>query len=252
MVDPPAWQRRFTAPQVGFPAWNDSAPDHLAFVSNESGIWQAWSADRASGGRRRVTDESVGVEEVMVAPDGRLVWWQDDVGDETGRWMSATPDGSDAHPLVLRPPDRLAPRDLVRRDGGDRARDQHGGGLSGVPHPARRSAQPPPQLTGPHRGRSARSGRRRRDLGRRSPDLPQALRARRHHPRGPACRRRVGRDGRRTGRRGLEPRPRRVEPRAGRSSIALHVGARTVRSDPRSGTSRPAIDATWTSTCPGP
>ena len=100
MVDPPAWQRRFTAPQVGFPAWSDSAPDHLAFVSNESGIWQAWSVDRASGRRRRVTDESVGVEEVVVAPDGRVVWWQDDVGDETGRWVSATPDGSDAHPLA--------------------------------------------------------------------------------------------------------------------------------------------------------
>jgi len=100
MVEIPAWQRRFTAPQVGLPAWNDSAPDHLAFVSNESGIWQAWSVHLPSGRRRRVTDESVGVEEVLVAPDGRVVWWQDDIGDETGRWMSANPDGSDAHPLV--------------------------------------------------------------------------------------------------------------------------------------------------------
>ena len=36
----------------------------------------------------------------MVAPDGRVVWWQDDVGDETGRWMAAASDGSESRPLV--------------------------------------------------------------------------------------------------------------------------------------------------------
>ena len=36
----------------------------------------------------------------MVAPDGRVVWWQDDVGNETGRWMASAFDGSEARPLV--------------------------------------------------------------------------------------------------------------------------------------------------------
>ncbi len=100
MADTPAWQRRFTAPQMGFPAWIDSAPDHLAFVSNESGSWQVWATDLVSGERRRLTDEPVGVEEALVAPDGRVVWWRDDTGDETGRWMSVDFDGARARPLV--------------------------------------------------------------------------------------------------------------------------------------------------------
>lgn len=100
MVDTPAWERRFTAAQMSFPAWIDSAPDLLAFVSNEDGSWQVWTTDLGTGIRRRVSNEPVGVEEASVAPDGRVVWWQDDVGDETGRWMAAGFDGSEARPLV--------------------------------------------------------------------------------------------------------------------------------------------------------
>ena len=100
MVDTPAWERRFTAPQMSFPAWIDSAPDLLAFVSNEDGSWQAWTTDLSTGARRQVSNEPVGVEEALVAPDGRVVWWQDDVGDETGRWMAAAFDGSEPLPLI--------------------------------------------------------------------------------------------------------------------------------------------------------
>ena len=100
MADPLAWQRRFTAAQMSFPAWIDSAPDLLAFASNEDGSWQAWTTDLGTGTRQRVSNEPVGVEEALVAPDGRVVWWQDDVGDETGRWMAAAFDGSEARPLV--------------------------------------------------------------------------------------------------------------------------------------------------------
>jgi hypothetical protein len=82
MTDPALWQRRFSASQTGFPAWSASAADHLAFVSNESGSWQAWVTDLASGEQRRVSDEPVGVEAVLIAPDGRVVWWRDDTGDE--------------------------------------------------------------------------------------------------------------------------------------------------------------------------
>lgn len=98
--NPPAWQLRFTAPQVGFPAWSRDAPDRLAFLSNESGSWQVWAIDLATGDRRRVSDEPVGVETLLVAPDGRIVWWRDDTGDERGRWMVTPYDGGDAAPLV--------------------------------------------------------------------------------------------------------------------------------------------------------
>jgi dipeptidyl aminopeptidase/acylaminoacyl peptidase len=100
MADPPAWQRRFTAAQIGFPCWSDSAADHLAYVSNESGSWQAWTADLATGERRRISNEPVGVESVLVAPDGRIVWWRDETGDERGLWVAAPFPTGEAEPLI--------------------------------------------------------------------------------------------------------------------------------------------------------
>lgn len=100
MVDTPDWRRRFSATQTGFPAWSDGAADHLAFVSNESGSWQAWVTDVDGADRRRVSDEPVGVESVLVAPDGRVVWWRDDSGDEQGGWVAARFDGGEPEPLL--------------------------------------------------------------------------------------------------------------------------------------------------------
>ena len=90
MTETPPWQRRFSAPQTGFPSWSGGAADHLAFVSNESGSWQAWITNVDGSDRRRVSDERVGVEAVLVAPDGRVVWWRDDTGDELGWPFDAT------------------------------------------------------------------------------------------------------------------------------------------------------------------
>jgi dipeptidyl aminopeptidase/acylaminoacyl peptidase len=100
MAEIPHWQRRFSAPQTGFPAWSSGAADHLAFVSNESGSWQAWVSRLDGSDRRRVSDEPVGVESVLVAPDGRVVWWQDDTGDERGRWVAMSFEGGAPEPLV--------------------------------------------------------------------------------------------------------------------------------------------------------
>jgi dipeptidyl aminopeptidase/acylaminoacyl peptidase len=102
------WSLRFTAPQVRFPAWSAAAPDHLAYVGTESGSWQVWALDLASGERRRITDDPVGIEHVMVAPNGRIVWWVDDSGAERGRWMSVTFDGGEPEPLVPTAPDGWA------------------------------------------------------------------------------------------------------------------------------------------------
>lgn len=102
-----AWQRRFTAPQIGFPAWCSRLPDRLAFISNETGSWQAWVVDRGTGERMRLSNEPIGVEQVLVAPDGRIVWWRDDIGDEQGRWMAVTP-GEEPEPLLPGAPDGWA------------------------------------------------------------------------------------------------------------------------------------------------
>ncbi|MEX2274368.1 MAG: prolyl oligopeptidase family serine peptidase [Actinomycetota bacterium] len=95
-----AWERRFTAPTLGFPSWADIAPSRLAFLSNESGIWQVWVCDLSDERRRRVSDESLGVESVLVAPDGRIVWWSDATGDERGAWVALDPDTDVVSPLL--------------------------------------------------------------------------------------------------------------------------------------------------------
>lgn len=105
MAEPPGWMRRFTAPRIGFPAWADAAPGRLAFLSTEGGSPQVWALDRQTGTRRRVTDEPIGVETMLVAPDGRIVWWRDETGDERGRWMVAAFDGGTAAPLWADAPD---------------------------------------------------------------------------------------------------------------------------------------------------
>ena len=188
--------------------------------------------DRATGRRRRVTDEPVGVEEVArrARRPGRVVAGRRRGRDAGGGWRRR-PDGRRPEPLrrtTSRPAGARAsrsPRRARSRSGSTRTRTT--GSTSsrsgGAP-------EPPPRAHGPHRRRAARS--RRASEGSRPTERSVCLRhsrARRHHPRGPAGGRRGGRDGRRADRRGLEPRPRRVEPGAGRSSTALHVGARRVR-----------------------
>ena len=82
------WKQRFLAPTILLPAWAQNAPDRLVYASSESGSFQMYSWDLASGRRVRMTDESVGVTEGCPTHDGRgLLWFQDDSGDEVGRWM---------------------------------------------------------------------------------------------------------------------------------------------------------------------
>ena len=98
MADAPAWVRRFTATRLGFPAWSDAAPDRLALVANRSGSWQVWAHDLGDGSWRQASDEPIGVEEAHVLPDGRIAWFQDDTGEETGRWIAQPFTGGPAEP----------------------------------------------------------------------------------------------------------------------------------------------------------
>jgi dipeptidyl aminopeptidase/acylaminoacyl peptidase len=103
MTDPATlvWERRFLAPLVSFPEWTDAAPDRLVYTSNESGVWQATTLELATGVRRRVTDHPVGVTAATITRDGRdVAWWQDETGDESGRWLAQPFEGGPTRPLV--------------------------------------------------------------------------------------------------------------------------------------------------------
>jgi dienelactone hydrolase len=97
----PLWQARFRAPIVGFPHWSVHAPDRLLYTSSESGVYQLHSWDRATGERRQITNEPVGLISGEVTPDGEWVVWHRDVtGDESGLWVAAPFTGGAAEPLI--------------------------------------------------------------------------------------------------------------------------------------------------------
>ena len=76
-------------------------PDRLAAITNESGAWQAWAWDVERDRRRRVSDAPLGVEHADITPDGsHVVWWLDETGDESGRWMASPFDGGSSGPLA--------------------------------------------------------------------------------------------------------------------------------------------------------
>ncbi|MEO5919402.1 MAG: S9 family peptidase, partial [Candidatus Limnocylindrales bacterium] len=97
----PLWQRRFLAPIIGFPTWSRHAPDRIVYVSSESGIYQLHSWDRASGERRQITSEPVGLVDGEVSADGEWVLWhRDTTGSEAGEWVTAPFSGGTAEPLA--------------------------------------------------------------------------------------------------------------------------------------------------------
>ncbi|MBY0395477.1 MAG: S9 family peptidase, partial [Thermoleophilia bacterium] len=102
MTDPtPLWQRRYRAPIIGFPTWSRHAPDRLVYVSSESDIYQLHSWDLATGARRQITREPVGLVSGHVSADGEWVLWhRDTTGDESGTWMAAPFSGGDPEPLA--------------------------------------------------------------------------------------------------------------------------------------------------------
>jgi acetyl esterase/lipase len=100
----PLWQRRFRAPVVGFPHWSRHAPDRVIYASSESGIYQLHAWNVATGEKRQVTSEPVGLISGELTPDGEwIVWHRDVTGDESGVWVATPFDGgtgSNAEPLV--------------------------------------------------------------------------------------------------------------------------------------------------------
>ena len=102
MPDLPAWEARFRAPILSFPAWSPDAPDRLAIASTESGSYQLYAWDRATGRRHQVTHDPVGVLGGRPTRDGSgIAWFHDATGSESGGWVVAPFDEAVApEPLV--------------------------------------------------------------------------------------------------------------------------------------------------------
>ena len=98
----PTWERRFRAANLSMPDWSPNAPEHIVYESTESGIWQGHAWDRQAGTTRQVSDHPVGVVTSGVSLDGAdVIYWQDETGDESGRWY-AQPFGGGEPRLFLR------------------------------------------------------------------------------------------------------------------------------------------------------
>ena len=83
----PAWEQRFRIAVSFLPEWSPAAPRNAVYVSNESGIWQVHAFDTETGDRRQVTDHPVGLVDAVPTLDGEgVLWFQDESGDESGRW----------------------------------------------------------------------------------------------------------------------------------------------------------------------
>src|SRR5262245_2300462 len=96
-----AWEARFRAPLSYLPEWSSAAPGHAAYASNESGIWQVHTLDVATGATRQVTDNPVGVTDAVPTLDGEgVLWFQDETGDESGRWLVQPFHGGDVRPFL--------------------------------------------------------------------------------------------------------------------------------------------------------
>src|SRR5829696_8648020 len=83
-----SWELRFCTPVSFLPEWSPAAPDRIVYASSEGGVWQVHAWDRTTGERRRVTDHAVGVTDGTPTLDGDgILWFQDETGDESGRWL---------------------------------------------------------------------------------------------------------------------------------------------------------------------
>ncbi len=82
------FRRRFSAARITLPSPARDAEDHAVYVSNASGVYELYCWDLASGEQRRATDRPDGTVAGDLTADGETLFYFDDQdGDEFGRWM---------------------------------------------------------------------------------------------------------------------------------------------------------------------
>ena len=230
MVDTPAWERRFTATQIELPGLDRQRP-RPSRVRIERGRLVAGLDDRP--GHRRSSAGS------RTSRSGWKKHWSRQTDESCGgRTTSGTRPGDGWPPRSTGL--RLGPWSKVSRRAGDRgsrsrerATSRSGSARKRTTVRTSSAAAGSPRLI---RADPAPIG-----VGRLEPAGTGGLSADgslvclRHAEHGDIVHEalrvvdRPGRDRRRAGRRGIEPRPRRVEPGPRRPSVALHLGARPVR-----------------------
>ena len=96
-----AWRRRFRAARTTLPDWARDDPDRLLYASNAGGKWELHAWDRRSDTHRQVTDRPTGTMRGQLDPEGRRIFWfNDERGNEFGRWVTAPFDGGSPEPLA--------------------------------------------------------------------------------------------------------------------------------------------------------
>jgi dienelactone hydrolase len=101
MATPPVWEQRFRVPVLFLPEWSPAAPDRCVYASNETGIWQLHAWDASTGERRQVTNSPVGVVDGTPTVDGEgIAWFDDETGDESGRWLVQPFGGGETRPFL--------------------------------------------------------------------------------------------------------------------------------------------------------
>ena len=83
-----AWEQRFRTPVAWLPEWSPEAANRAVYASNRSGSWQIHTLDVATGATRQVTTDPVGLSDGVPTLDGEgVLWFEDETGDEAGRWL---------------------------------------------------------------------------------------------------------------------------------------------------------------------
>ncbi len=85
------WRKRFRAPRIMFPSWAREDADRLVYLTNISGKFEVHTWDRRAGVHRQLTDRPEGTGYRVAARlepgGGRVWWWDDQKGNELGRWL---------------------------------------------------------------------------------------------------------------------------------------------------------------------
>jgi dipeptidyl aminopeptidase/acylaminoacyl peptidase len=94
------------APISFLPEWSPSAPDRCVYASNEAGVWQLYAWEPATGERRQVTESAIGVIDGTPTLDGEgILWFEDQTGDESGRWVVQRFSGGETKAFLEGAPD---------------------------------------------------------------------------------------------------------------------------------------------------
>ncbi len=100
-VDEAPWRRRFRATRISLPIWARDEPERCLYRSNGSGVTELYAWDRRAGTHRQVTSRRFGTTSGELDPSGTLVWWfDDDHGNELGRWRVEPFSGGAPAPAV--------------------------------------------------------------------------------------------------------------------------------------------------------